>query len=302
MRHRRQQFTAGTAGRVETGVRQIKWWLFLIPILTAILFLMVYPVIESFQLSFFKSNGMSESFRDLDNYRIVLADPLFWKSVWNTVWMGLLTVCINIPLSFVTACLINSLQWGKNLTKSMYFIAYITPGVAASTIFLYVFHYEGLLNLFLGAFGVDPVNWLQAPFTAQWAVVLYSIWKGTGFNIIIFIANLQAISSEYYEAAYIDGCTPLKAWRYITIPNMRSTISFLTIMGWITSLQRFQETYMFGTHTGSPERSLFTIVMYIYDRGFGSYEFGVASAAAYVLFTIIVLFTLVNKRISKLEL
>lgn len=293
---------AGTAGRLDRGIRQIKWWVFLLPILAAILLLMVYPVLESFRLSFYKSNGMSETFRGVENYKIVLSDKLFWKSVWNTVAMGFLTVMINVPLSFVTACLINSLTRGKNLTKGMFFISYITPGVAASTIFLYVFHAEGLLNLFLGLFGMAPINWLQAPFTAQWAVVLYSIWKGLGFNIIIFIANLQAISPEYYEAAYIDGCTPLQAWRYITVPNMKPTISFLMIMGWISGLQRFQETYMFGTQAGSPERSLFTIVMYIYDRGFGSYEFGVASAAAYVLFAIIVIFTIINKRASKLEL
>lgn len=293
---------SGSSKWTENGIKQIKWWIFLIPILAAMLVLMLYPVLESFRLSFFKSNGISETFRGLDNYKIVLSDGLFWKSMWNTVLMGALTVCINIPLSFVIACAINSLRRGKNLTKCMFFIAYITPGVAASTIFLYVFHPEGLLNLFLSFFGVPAITWLQTPFTAHWAVVLYSIWKGMGFNIILFIANLQTISQEYYEAAYIDGCTPLKAWWHITIPNMKPTIALLTIMGWIQSLQRFQETYTLGTNTGSPERSLFTMVMYIYDRGFGSYEFGVAAAAAWILFLLIAGFTLVNKRISKLEL
>lgn len=192
---------------------------------------------------------------------------------------------------------------GKNICKSMFFISYITPGIAASTIFLFVFHPQGILNMLTGFLGIPGVNWLAEPLSAQWAVIIYGIWKSMGFNIIIFIANLQTISPEYYEAAYIDGCTPLSAWRHITIPNMKQTIGFLIIMGWIGGLQRFQDVFIFGNGSqGSPQRALYTIVSYIYDRGFGSYEFGVASAAAYILFMIILIFTYLNKRLTKVEL
>ena len=282
--------------------RQLIWWIFLIPILFAIISFMLYPVLESFRLSFFKSNGINETFNGIKNYRIVLTDHLFWKSVWNTVYISFFNVGIQIPLSFVLACMINYMRIGKNICKSMYFISYITPAIAASTVFLFVFHPQGILNMMTGFLGIPAVNWLSQPLSAQWAVIIYGIWKTLGFNIIIFIANLQTISSEYYEAATIDGCTPFQAWRYITIPNMKPTIAFLCIMGWIGGLQRFQDVFVFGNGAqGSPERSLFTIVSYIYNRGFGSYEFGVASAASYVLFVPIILFTIINKKLAKLD-
>lgn len=285
------------------GTKAVKWWIFLLPIIIAMLAFMLYPVIESFRLSFYKSNGIIESFRGLNNYRIVLTDKLFWKAVWNTLYISFFSVGIQIPISFCLACLINYMRVGKNICKSMFFISYITPSIAASTVFIFVFHPQGILNMLTGFLGIPAVNWLSQPLSAQWAVIIYGIWKTLGFNIIIFISNLQTISPEYYEAAAVDGCTPLQAWRYITLPNMKPTIAFLVIMGWIGGLQRFQDVFIFGNGSqGSPERALFTIISYIYNRGFGSYEFGVASAASYVLFVLIVLFTMLNKKVSKLDL
>lgn len=291
------------SGLNDRGIKQAKWWIFLLPVLLGVAVFMVYPIIESFRLSFFKSNGISETFRGLSNYKIVLGDSLFWKAVWNTLYISFFNVGLLIPISFCIACAINYMRIGKNICKSMFFISYITPGIAASTIFLFVFHPQGILNMLTGFLGIPGVNWLAEPLSAQWAVIIYGIWKSMGFNIIIFIANLQTISPEYYEAAYIDGCTPLSAWRHITIPNMKQTIGFLIIMGWIGGLQRFQDVFIFGNGSqGSPQRALYTIVSYIYDRGFGSYEFGVASAAAYILFMIILIFTYLNKRLTKVEL
>lgn len=157
------------------------------------------------------------------------------------------------------------------------------------------------MNSLLGLVGIAPVSWLTYPTTAQWSVILYSVWKNLGFNMIIFLANLQAIPRELYEASAIDGCNGVKSWRYITLPNMLTTISFLFMMGWISGLQRFSDVFIFGNgSTGSPERSLYTMVSYIYGRGFGSFEFGVSSAASYVMFVIILLFTFLNRKISKM--
>lgn len=284
----------------RTRLFQYRWYLFLLPSLLGIAVFLVYPILSSFRLSFYKSNSVTESFRGLQNYKNVLTDELFWKGVWNTFYISFFALLLVIPISFILACVINEMRIGKNLAKSTFLISYITPGIAASTIFLFVFHPQGIMNMILGWFGIGGVEWLSRPISAQWAVILYNVWKGIGFNMIIFLANLQAVPRELYEAASIDGSTQVKSWRYITIPQMKPTIGFLYTMGWIGGLQRFSDVFIFGNgSTGSPERSLYTIVSYIYDHGFGSFEFGMASAAAYVLFAIILIFTYLNKRLTK---
>lgn len=280
---------------------KLRWYLFMLPVLFGIAVFMVYPIIESFRMSFLKTNGVKESFRGLENYEIVLTDPLFWKSVWNTFYISFFNLILVIPLAFILASMINEMRIGKNAAKATFFISYITPGIAACTVFLFVFHPQGIMNSLLGLVGIAPVSWLTYPTTAQWSVILYSVWKNLGFNMIIFLANLQAIPRELYEASAIDGCNGVKSWRYITLPNMLTTISFLFMMGWISGLQRFSDVFIFGNgSTGSPERSLYTMVSYIYGRGFGSFEFGVSSAASYVMFVIILLFTFLNRKISKM--
>ncbi len=291
--------TVATVQSKKKGKLGLHWYIFLLPTLLGVGLFLVYPIIDSFRLSFFKSNGMIETFRGLQNYQIVLSDDLFWRSVWNTMYLSFFNVGLVIPISFILACLINEMVVGKNIIKSIYFISYITPGIAASTIFLTVFHPEGIMNMLLAWTGIGDLAWLASPFTAQWAVIIYGIWKGLGFNMIIFLANLQSISRSLYEAAAIDGANPIQRWRYITIPQMRGSIAFLIIMGWIGGMQRFSDVFIFGGSAGSPERSLFTMVSYIYDRGFGSFEFGVASAAAYVMFAIIMVFTVINRKVTK---
>lgn len=289
-----------TKGRGVSWSRSYKWYLFLAPVLLGILLFMVYPVVESFRLSFMKSNGFTESWRGLRNYEIVLTNSLFWKSVWNTFYITFFNILLVIPIAFILASVINSMHYGKNLVKGTFFVSYITPTIAATTVFLFVFHPQGIANQLIGLLGLGPVSWLTRPVTAQWSVILYAVWKNLGFNMIIFIANLQTVPSELYEAAAIDGSNSVQSWRYITIPQMGSAIVLLTIMGWIGGLQRFSDVYIFGNGTaGSPERALYTMVTFIYDRGFGSFEFGVAAAAAYILFVIIILFTLISRKVGR---
>lgn len=143
--------------------------------------------------------------------------------------------------------------------------------------------------------------WLENGTSAKWGAIILGIWRTLGFNIIIFLAYLQAISSEIYEAAAMDGSNTLQAHYYITLPQMQGAFAFLITMGWIQGLQRFTDVYVVGGPTGAPARALYTMVGFVYERGFGNYEFGVASAASYILFTIILLFTLVNTMLTKLK-
>lgn len=274
------------------------WYLFLLPTLLGALLFMAYPILEVFRLSFFKSNGTMETFRGLANYSYILENDAFRLSIFNTFFITFFQLLVAIPIGFLIALAINSIRKGKNFLKALFFIPYITPAVAAGTLFLFVLHPEGILNQFLGIFGVESISWLENGVTARFGAVILSIWRSMGFNVIIFLAYLQAIPQEHYEAAYIDGCDRWRAHLYITLPQMRDAFAVLIIMGWINGMQRFTEVYTLGGITGSPARSLHTIVGFIYERGFGNYEFGIASAAACVLFVIILAFTLLNLRIT----
>lgn len=299
MAHNKNARTAALAKRKQTS---FLWYLFLIPTILGIILFMVYPIAEAFRLSFFDSNGTIESWNGLNNYRYILNDPVFRKTIFNSFFITFFQLLIALPAGFVIAVVINSLNRGKNVLKSLFFIPYVTPAVAAGALFLFVLHPQGLLNQLLGLFGIDPVSWLQFSLGARFGAVLMGVWKSLGFDIIIFLSYLQAISPEYYEAAKIDGCSTLQMHRYITMPQMRGAFAFLFVMGWIDGLQRFSDVYVLGGQTGSPSRSLLTIVGYIYDLGFGRYEFGMASAAAFALFALIMAFTLLNMKLTKMDI
>ncbi|MCU9614853.1 sugar ABC transporter permease [Caldibacillus lycopersici] len=279
------------------------WYIFLIPSFLGIILFMAYPIVESLRLSFFKSNGTIETFTGLDNFRTVLTSGPFWNAVWNTFFIGIFQVIITIPLGFIFATLINSASKGKNFFKVIYFLPNVTSIVAAAMIFQFVLHPEmGIVNFVLDSLGLPTPAWFSDPSTSKWGVILLAVWHWIGFVIIICIANLQAISKEMYEAAKIDGASSFQQWLFITIPNMGGTFAFLLITGWIGALQRFNEVYVLGGPNGSPARSIQTMGAFIYERGFTGFEFGIASAATYIMFLIILVFTFINLKISKLKL
>lgn len=274
------------------------WYLFLFPTMLGILLFMAYPIIEVFRLSLFQSNGTMETFKGLANYRYILGNGTFRIALFNTFFITFFQLLVAVPLGFLIALAINSLDRGKNFLKALFFIPYVTPAIAAGTLFLFILHPNGILNTFLAWFGMAPVSWLENGMSARVGAVLLSIWRSMGFNVIIFLAYLQTIAQEHYEAAYVDGCGRWQAHIHITFPQMRGAFAFLIIMGWINGMQRFTDVYALGGMTGSPARSLHTIVGFIYERGFGSYEFGIASAASCILFVIILLFTLLNMKLT----
>lgn len=305
------------AGRQQTGVQatlpdarngaqknQAIWYLFVGPMIIGLILFHVYPLLESLRLSFYKTNLVNEVWRGLRNYEIVLSNSVFWQGVGNTVYLGIWQLLFSIPLAFALASLINGLRYGKNMVKTLYFLPYITPMIASAYVFVFVVDYQGLLNAFTGWFGLPALEWLRYPATSQWAVIIFNVWKGLGYTIVIVLANLQAIPQEYYEAASMDGCNARTAWWHITIPNMKFTLYFLLINGMITMFQRFTDVFAIGGDNrgtlGGAERALYTVVMFIYERGFGSYDFGVATAAANLLFLMILCLTLISVRSTKL--
>lgn len=268
--------------------------------LAGVILFTLYPMVDTFLLSLQQTNGVNGVYVGLDNYKEVLNNPDFYQAMGNTIYMGVLSIAIGFPSSFLLACLINKTAKGKNFFKSVYFLPNIVSIVAISMIFRYFFAAtrEGVLNSFLGLFGVKPLGWLTNPKLAGLSVVLMGCWQ-IGYDAIIFLAGLQTIPRELYEAAEIDGAGEFQKWRSVTIPCMRPIFSFMLIMMTISQLKRFSDVYIIGTPTGNPSGSLMTIVLYIYRIAFQGKVVGYASAAAYILFVVVMAFTLVNMRISR---
>jgi ABC-type sugar transport system permease subunit len=278
------------------------WYVFLLPTILGMLLFMAYPVLDSLRLSFFKSNGMIESWVGLRNYVRIFGSTKFWRAVYTTFYIGFFKMLISIPVGFMLAYLINTIGFGKTLFKILYFIPYVTSLVAAGGIFLFVLHPgDGLLNSLIGLVGIPNVEWLSHPTSARWGAIILSVWHWLGFVIIICIANLQTIPPELYEASTIDGATERQQLFYITIPRMASAFAFLFVMGWISALKIFAEPYVLGRGNWSPAEALLTLTGFVYERGFGGTEYGFASAASYVLFLIIFLITLVNTKLVRMR-
>lgn len=295
----------------KTAVPRKKWlsnkdwngYLFVAPLVAGVLAFAVYPMAAALLMSFQRTNGLSGTWTGLDNYIFVLSDRTFWNSLGNTVYMGVLSVLSGIWLSFILASLINSLPWTywKNVFKSVYFLPNVVSAVATSILFSFLFYPDakGLLNYLLGLIGIGPVGWFTDPGVAQYSIVLMSLWGALGYNTIIFIASLQSVPRDLYEAAEVDGAGALKKWWYITIPYLRPIFLFMLIMGTIGSMKRFTDVWLIGGTAGNPAGKLLTSVLYIYRNAFLASQMGVATAASYLLFLIILVMTVLLLKLNR---
>jgi ABC-type sugar transport system permease subunit len=172
--------------------------------------------------------------------------------------------------------------------------------VAITLVFRYLFYPSaaGTVNHFLGRFGLGPYGWLNDPAMSKIVVIVMALWHGIGYNIIIWLAGLQSIPQELYEAATVDGANSLQKWRYITIPLSRPLFVFMVIMGTMSNLRRFSDVFTLGGATGSPLRSLQTIVSYFYDKGMLIGQYGIGAAATVVIFFLIMSVTTINLLIN----
>lgn len=266
------------------------------PMLLAILIFVLYPMIQVVIYSFQSTNGISGTWRGFRNYQWVLTDSMFWNAAGNTLYMAVLGVIIDVVFCFVIASLINSLSVAKNFFKGLYFLPNVVSSVAVAMLFNFIFYptENGILNYFLSLFGISPIGWLVNPKLARFSIVIMGLWRSIGYDTILFLAGLQSIPGEIYEAAAIDGASGLQKWWYITIPNMKPTFTFMIMMLTISTLRRFDDVWMIGGSAGNPAGKLDTMVMYIFRNSWLSREVGVASAAAVVLFVITMTLTILN--------
>lgn len=240
-------------------------------------------------------------FIGLANYRAMLNDPGFWEALRNTfLFVGLGVPTLVIGSLAIAIALNYSQSWFFRSLRAFYFVPAITAIVAISLIWGNIYNSQfGLLNWLLSLIGKGPVEWLSDPTTAKFSVALVAIWRGSGLDTIIFLAALQAIPAEYYEAAAIDGAGEWRKIFRITLPLMRFAIFFVTVTTLIGWMQFFDEPYVLTQ--GGPVHATTSMSLYIYQQGFRDNEFGFASAASIVLFAIIAIVTAVQLRTRREE-
>jgi multiple sugar transport system permease protein len=280
-------------------------WAFVAPALTLIGLFFFLPVLAGLVLSFtdFDIYAIGQPdvarFVGVRNYAQVLANPLFWQALWNTFYFVLVGGPLSVLASLVAALLVSSrLARFPGLFRSIYFMPVVTTLVAVAIVWRYLYHPQyGLLNWALGQAGLGPVDWLGDARTAMLAIILMAVWKNFGYNMLIFVAGLQSIPEELYEAAALDGASPWQRFLHVTLPGLAPTFLFVGIMTMLGNFQLFSEPYVMTQ--GGPLRATTTVVLLMYEEGFRWWRMGMAAAIAFVLFVIMLVGTLGQMRLAR---
>jgi multiple sugar transport system permease protein len=234
-------------------------------------------------------------FAGLDNYRALLEDALFREVLFNTAYYVAGVVPLNILISLGLAVWLNSKLRGVTFYRLAFFLPVVTVTVAVSLVWKWMYEpHVGLINAALGWLGINGPTWLGDPRWAMPALILMSVWKGFGYNMVVFLAGLQGIPATVHEAAVIDGASTWQRFWRITLPLLSPAIFFAVVMTVITSFQVFDQALVMTR--GGPVNATNTIVLYIYQNGFEFFRMGYAAAMAWVLFAIILAFTLLQMK------
>lgn len=271
--------------------------IFLSPWLISFGIFWVFPLLFSLVLSFLHFDPLrpdATHFVWLSNFAQALRDALFWKSLKNTLFFVLGTVPVTTLISFLLAVAINQRIPFRTLYRSGFFVPSIVSVVVISIIFKQFYSPLGVLNKVVELFGGEPKSWLAEPRTALLCIMAMDVWASFGYYTILFLAGLQAIPSEIYEAARIDGSGFWGTLRFVTVPMVRPITLFVVAINTIRSFQIFIEIFVMTR--GGPLNSTLTSVFYLYDRAFYRFEMGYASAIAYLLFVVILVFTVVQMK------
>ncbi|MEP0754711.1 sugar ABC transporter permease [Trichocoleus sp. Lan] len=261
-------------------------WIFLTPALILLGLFLLWPIAYLFYLSFTTGSFTSAGVRlvGLRNYWRLMLSPDFWQVLGNTAYFTIATVIPSLVIPLGLAVLLNRAFALRGILRTAYFIPSIVSLVAAGLGFRWLFQTEGPVNAFLNAIGIEPISWLGSTFWAMPVLILLSIWKQLGFNMVVFLAGLQAIPSSRYEAAELDGANSWQQFWYITLPGLRPTLIFATVTTAIFTLRSFEQVYVITG--GGPLNSTNLLVYYIYDQAFAQFDFGYAAAAATVLLAV----------------
>jgi ABC-type sugar transport system permease subunit len=275
-------------------------YLFIAPIVILFGIFRVYPSIQTLAYSFFRVELLRGRFTFIgfENFFDLLSDKIFLKAVVNTLIYVISIVPISAGLALILAVLFNTHFRLKELFKAIYFAPMVTSTVAAAMVWLWLYNPQfGLFNVILKLFGFPAQPWLMSSHQALPSIIIFSIWKSLGYNLIIYIAGLQAIPDVYYEAARIDGAGSVQQFFKITLPLLTPTTTFILIYNSILSFQVFDQVFVLTG--GGPAYATTVVVLELYQQAFLKYRFGYASAMAMVLFLFILSITIGQYTISK---
>jgi multiple sugar transport system permease protein len=277
-------------------------FLFLLPNILGFIIFTAGPVLASLVISLVSWNLLNPPvWLGLENFINLVTDHDFWYSVWATLYYTLGSVPLGVVISLLLAVALNQKIRGIGIYRTIYFIPVVSSMIAVSLMWRWMYNpTAGILNYILSQIfdffhlRITPPDWLQSTTWAMPAIIIMSVWKGLGYNMVIYLAGLQGIPTSLYEAAMIDGASSLNRFFRITLPLLTPTTFFVLIMSFISSFQIFDQAYIMTQ--GGPARATVTTVYYIYQNGFQWYRMGYASAVAWVLFAGIMLLTLLQWR------
>ncbi len=273
----------------------------LLPTIVIFAVFMIYPILYSFYLSFTEFTGGTYEFVGLRNYIELFNDPVFYKALFNTFFYLIIQVPVMISLALLLAVLVEQkFVRGKGFFRMATFLPTITSLVAYSLVFKVLFNTNyGLINYIVEFFGGEKIQWIYSAWPARASIIISITWRWVGYNMIILLAGIQAIPTEMYESASLDGASFWQQLFYITIPAIKPIILFTTITSTIGTLQLFDEPYILTQ--GGPNYATITLGEYLYDNGFTYLKFGFASALGYVMVIIIGLLSWLQFRVNKEE-
>ncbi|MEV6978953.1 sugar ABC transporter permease [Kitasatospora sp. NPDC093806] len=285
------------------GLRRVRFrrravpYLLLAPALITFGVFKAYPIVSSLLLSLSTGVGSVTKSSGLANYQRLLHDPLFWTALGNTGRILVVQVPVMLALALGLAVGLNAalVRW-RTVWRLGVFMPTVTGLVATGVLFAFLLNTDdGAVNHLLDAIGLPTVDWFGSDFWSRMAVVLVLTWHNTGYNAVIYLAGLQGIPRELYEAAMVDGAGPLRRFLAVTLPALRPVLLFTVVLSTIGTLQLFDEPYVLTK--GGPDNATLTVSMYLYDNGFRYFDFGYASAIAYALTLIVSVLGAVQMRL-----
>jgi multiple sugar transport system permease protein len=285
--------------------RSLAGWIFAGPALIMLGLFFLVPVLLAFALSltnfdlYSLADYSNTRFVGFANYAELVRTPLFWKALGNTFYFVIAGVPLSIGLSLGAAMLLNGAATRlTGLFRTALFAPVVTTLVAVAVIWRYLLHTRyGMINYGLDLVGVEPVDWLGDPNWSMPAIILFAVWKNFGYNMVILLAGLQTIPNDLYEAARIDGANGWQRFRHVTVPALGPMLLLVSILTMAGYFQLFAEPYVMTQ--GGPVESTVSVLYFMYDQGFKWWNLGFASAVAFALFLIMILFTMLQYRLAR---
>lgn len=285
------------------GKKELFWgWMFFAPTLVGLLILNIIPIFQTIYKSFFQTGafGRGDRFVGMSNYIQMVSDGQVWQSLLNTFVYAVIEVPVSIVISLVLAAMLNRKMKGRSLYRTIYFLPMVAAPAAVAMVWRWLYNSEfGLLNHLLKAIGLGPVNWISNPDIALVSIAVVGIWSVIGYNMVLFLAGLQEIPGDYYEAAEIDGAGPVRQFLNITLPLISPTMFFVTTTRVIAAMQVFDVIYMMIDRTNPALPRTQSLVYLFYKYSFIEGDQGYGSAIVVLLLLIIMVLTVIQNAAQK---